>query len=169
MLADHKQAYNMLAMTNQPATPSLGSLLGETTRLMWRRFDQHARAHGSTRAQWFAMFKISLHEGLKQAELAEMLEIEPITLTRTIDRMADGGWVERRTDPSDRRARLLFLTDKARDAVAQMRVIANGIYDEALAGFSPVERETLLALLMRVRGNLSNTVPVSPAEEGKND
>lgn len=159
----------MFAMTNQPATPSLGSLLGETTRLMWRRFDQHARAHGSTRAQWFAMFKISLHEGLKQAELAEMLEIEPITLTRTIDRMADGGWVERRTDPSDRRARLLFLTDKARDAVAQMRVIANGIYDEALAGFSPVERETLLALLMRVRGNLSNTVPVSPAEEGKND
>ncbi|MQP68007.1 MarR family transcriptional regulator [Niveispirillum sp. SYP-B3756] len=154
-------------MTNEPIPLSLGSLLGETTRLMWRRFDQHARAAGSTRAQWFAMFKIAQGEGLKQAELAELLEIEPITLTRTIDRMVEGGWVERRADPGDRRARLLFLTNKARDAVAQMRLIANAIFDEALTGFSPAERETLLALLIRVRGNLSNTVPGSPVEEGK--
>lgn len=157
----------MEAMTNHPVPLSLGSLLGETTRLLWRRFDQHARAAGSTRAQWFAMFKISQREGQKQAELAELLEVEPITLTRTIDRMVEGGWVERRADPTDRRARLLFLTDKARDAVAEMRLIANAIYDEALAGFSVAEREMLLALLMRVRGNLSNAAPDSPAEEGK--
>ncbi|WP_029012867.1 MarR family winged helix-turn-helix transcriptional regulator [Niveispirillum irakense] len=148
---------------------SFGTLLVETSRLLGRRFDQQARLSGSTRAQWHAMFKLSRHEGLKQAELADMLEIEPITLTRMLDRMEEGGWVERRADPGDRRKRLLFLTDKAREAMVEMRALAQTIYDDALAGLTAVEAQELMRLLLRVRENLSAPAPAVPADEGKSD
>ena len=148
---------------------SFGALLAETSRLLGRRFDQQARLSGSTRAQWHAMFKIARHEGLKQAELADMLEIEPITLTRMLDRMEEGGWVVRRADPGDRRKRLLFLTDKAREALVEMRALAQTIYDDALVGLTAAEAQELMRLLLRVRENLSAPAPAASADEEKSD
>src|SRR5882672_3339347 len=93
---------------------SFGFLLHDIARLMRKRFDQRARGLGLTRAQWQVLAHLARHEGINQAGLAEILEIEPITLGRLVDRMADSGWLERRADPNDRRARLLYLTAKAR-------------------------------------------------------
>lgn len=142
-------------MSRNEPTLNFGAMLTDTSRLLGKRFDQRLRFTGSTRAQWHAIFKISKSEGMKQAELAEALDVEPITLTRLLDRMEEGGWVVRQPDPNDRRARLLYLTDKAREALGPMRLVADDIYDEALAGLDKAERDQLLHLLARVRINLS--------------
>lgn len=142
-------------MSDTDPTPSFGAMLADTSRLLRKRFDQRLRFTGSTRAQWHAIFKLSKQEGMKQAELADALDVEPITLTRLLDRMEEGGWVERQADPSDRRVRLLFLTDKARNALVPMRLVIDEIYEGAMAGLEPAEREQLMHLLTRVRTNLS--------------
>src|SRR5271154_5853479 len=133
---------------------SLGFLLHDVSRLLRKRFDQRAKSLGLTRAQYHLLAHLARNEGINQAGLAEILEIEPITLTRLIDRMESGAWLERRPDPADRRARTLFLTDKARAVFRRMRMIATGLHDEALRGFSAEEREWLLDALVRARGNL---------------
>lgn len=140
---------------NDAPPPSLGFLLHDVARLMRRRFDQRARSLGLTRSQWQVLAHLVRNEGINQGGLADLLEIEPITLCRLVDRMEDGGWVERRPDPGDRRARLLFMTDKARSMMDQMRDLAQGIYAEALDGLGTAERAALMAGLERVRTNLS--------------
>jgi len=134
---------------------SLGFLISDTARLMRRRFDQRARHLGLTRAQWQVLAHLQRNEGINQIGLADLLEVEAITLCRTIDRMEEGGWVERRPDPKDRRARLLFLTGRARPFIAEMRAIAEEIYAEALAGLSADTRKTLTEILTAMRTNLS--------------
>jgi DNA-binding MarR family transcriptional regulator len=99
---------------------SLGFLLTETARLIRRNFDRRVQPLGLTQTQWRAIAHLKHNEGIKQATLAEILEVQPITLARLIDRMERDGWVERRPDPNDRRAVQLFLTDKVEPVVAQM-------------------------------------------------
>ena len=134
---------------------SLGFLISDTARLMRRRFDQRARHLGLTRAQWQVLAHLQRNEGINQIGLADLLDIEPITLCRTIDRMEEGGWVERRADPKDRRARLLFLTERARPFIAEMRALAEEIYAEALEGLPADTRQTLSEILTAMRTNLS--------------
>jgi MarR family transcriptional regulator, transcriptional regulator for hemolysin len=139
----------------QNSEQSIGFLISDTARLMRRRFDQRARHLGLTRAQWQVLAHLQRNEGINQIGLADLLDIEAITLCRTIDRMEEGGWVERRADPNDRRARLLFLTERARPFIADMRAIAEEIYAEALAGLPADTRQTLTEILMAMRTNLS--------------
>ncbi|MFO1075354.1 MAG: MarR family transcriptional regulator [Geminicoccaceae bacterium] len=145
----------MPGMTMQPAAPSLGFLLNDSARLLRRRFDQKARHLGLTRAQWQVLAHLARHEGIRQVALADLLEIEPITLCRLVDRMEEGGWIERRADPDDRRARLLFMTAKAWPMIADMRALAEEIYAEALAGLSAEERAGLIRTLEHMRANLA--------------
>lgn len=147
-----------------PAAPSLGFLLNDAARLLRRRFDQKARHLGLTRAQWQLLAHLARNEGINQAGLAELLDLEPISLCRLADRMAEGGWIERRPDPADRRARRLFMTAKARPMVARMRALAEEVYAEALVGLDGPERAALLAALDRVRGNLAERRGEPPAE-----
>lgn len=142
---------------------SLGFLLHDVSRLLRKRFDQRAKSLGLTRAQYHLLAHLARNEGINQAGLAEILEIEPITLTRLVDRMEAGAWLERRADPADRRARTLFLTDKARAVFRRMRMIATGLHDEALRGFTAEERERLLDALVRARGNLYEPAPPGDA------
>lgn len=155
-------------MTDASASPppSLGFLLSDVARLLRRRFDQRARDTGLSRAQWQALFHIARDEGTNQASLAERLDVEPITLTRLLDRMEEGGWVERRPDPGDRRARLVFLTAKAHPALATMRALANDIYEEALAGLAPEARTALLGSLEHIRANLCDRAACDRPAEG---
>ena len=134
---------------------AFGFVLHETARLFSKRFDQKARAIGLTRAQCQVLFRLAVHEGLNQARIAEFLEIEPISLARLIDRMEEAGWVERRPDSNDRRARLLYLTAKAKPVFERMIAVGTETRAEAQAGMSAAEREKLIDLLLRVRGNLS--------------
>ena len=134
---------------------SLGFLLADVSRLMRRSFDERARTIGITRPQWRVLTTLTRHEGINQGGLAEILEVEPITLCRMVDRLADAGMVERRADPNDRRAWRLFLTDKARPPLAELRTMAADLFEEAMAGLSVVEQEQLHGALERILGNLS--------------
>ncbi len=134
---------------------SFGFLLNDTARLLRRRFDQKSRHLGLTRARWQVLAHLCLNEGITQVAMAELIDIEPITLCRLADRMEEGGWLERRPDPDDRRARRLFATAKGRAIVAQMRSFAEGIYEEALRGLPAERRRNLVEDLELVRGNLS--------------
>jgi DNA-binding MarR family transcriptional regulator len=142
---------------------SFGFLVNDVARLFGRRFSQNGHRLGLTRAQCRTLARIARHEGINQAGLADLLEVRPMTLVRQIDRMEETGWIERRPDPSDRRARLLYLTGKARPILGRIRDVANETRDEALALLSPAERTQLLALLTRVHATLSERVPAEAA------
>ena len=145
-------------------TDSLGFLLSDVSRLIRRRFDERARLIGATRAQWRTLVILSRNEGINQGGLAELLEVEPITLCRMIDRLEEAGLVERRRDPADRRAWLIYLTAKAGPVLANVRVIADGLFEDALAGLSDADRATLTALLERMRENLCAEPPIQADE-----
>src|SRR3546814_13038985 len=95
------------------------------TRLLRRSFEERTRVSGITGAQWRLLFTESRNEGQNQGATAELLEVEPITLCRMIDRMEDAGMVERRPDPNDRRAWRLYLTDKYRSLIGQLRELGD--------------------------------------------
>jgi DNA-binding MarR family transcriptional regulator len=133
---------------------SIGFLLSDVSRLMRRRFDERARALGATRTQWKALAHVGRNEGLHQSALAELLEVEPITLTRMVDRLEEAGLVERRRDPADRRAWQLFLTEKSHPVLERMHDIAGDLTASALAGVSSDELAQLTTTLEQIRANL---------------
>jgi len=133
---------------------SLGFLISDVSRLMRRRFDERAREVGATRAQWRTLTTLSRNEGLNQGALADLLEVEPITLCRMIDRLEESGLVERRRDPSDRRAWQLFLTDKSKPILDDLRSMAEDLFDQVLQGIDEPDRAALGKTLQRMRANL---------------
>jgi len=133
---------------------SLGFLISDVSRLMRRRFDERARALGATRAQWRTLTTLSRNEGLNQGALADLLEVEPITLCRMIDRLEDSGLVERRRDPADRRAWQLFLTEKSKPVLAELKSTADELIENVLVGMSPTVRDALAGSLNQMRTNL---------------
>jgi len=142
---------------------SFGFLVNDVARLFGRRFSQNGRRLSLTRAQCRTLSYLNRNEGINQAGLADLLEIRPMTLGRQIDRMEEAGWLERRPDPADRRARRLYLTGKARPILGRIISVANVTRDEALALLSPAEAEQLIDLLGRVHATLSERVPAAPA------
>jgi DNA-binding MarR family transcriptional regulator len=129
--------------------------LGETSRMMRRQFNRHAVAVGATSAQWRAMFWLSREPGMKQVELAERLDVEPITAGRIIDRLEEAGLVERRRDPVDRRVWRLYLTDSADPLIERLKVLAEDLLAGALAGIDAEEITALRRTLARIRENVS--------------
>jgi len=138
-------------------TDSLGFLIGDVSRLLRRRFDERARAIGVTRAQWRTLAMLNRNEGLNQGRLAELLEVEPITLCRMVDRLEEAGHVERRRDPSDRRAWKIFLTAQSRPLIAQLRVIADELLKHALIGVAPDEQAQMARALDIIQTNLAGS------------
>ncbi len=134
---------------------SLFSLVGDVSRLARRAFDARAREIGATRPQWQALVVLKRHEGVNQGGLAELLDVEPITVCRMVDRLQKADLVERRPDPADRRSWRLFLTAKAGDLLAQMRPLAEVLEAQALEGVDPEQRQALAATLDRIRSNLA--------------
>jgi len=134
---------------------SIGFLIYEVSRLMRRDFDQRVQALGLTQAQWRAIAHIAHQEGCKQATLAELLEIKPITVTRLIDRLVDAGWVTRVPDPDDRRAIQLHLTQKVRPLLDTMQEKALQTRQKALQDIGTEEFDVLFATLKTMKNNLS--------------
>ena len=145
---------------------SIGFLISDVSRLMRRRFDERARALGATRTQWKALAYISRHEGLHQGGLADLLEVEPITLCRLVDRLEEAGLVERRRDPADRRAWQLHLTAKSRPVLDRMHIIADELTAQALEGVSADQVTQLTATLDHIRANLHAPLPLKDAAHG---
>jgi len=156
VLAYNKLAYYNQSMIDDTLEINLGFTLADISRLMRKRFDESARDLELTRAQWRVLNYLVRYEGITQSSLADMLEIESITLGRHIDRLEEAGWVERRHDPSDRRVWLLFLQDKARPILDRLGDIANETLEEALSGLSKKQRLALMDKLLLIKGNLVN-------------
>jgi DNA-binding MarR family transcriptional regulator len=138
---------------------NLGSMVSDVTRLIRRSFDERARDVGVTRPQWRVLSVLLRHEGINQGGLADLLEVEPITLCRMVDRLQEGDLVERRSDPADRRAWRLYLTTKARGLLEQLRPLADNLFDDAMEGLTSDEQAQMMASLDRVRQNLSRRAP----------
>jgi DNA-binding MarR family transcriptional regulator len=134
---------------------SVGFLINDTARLYRRTLDSTLRDLGMTSLQWRTVARLRREPGMRQSELADLLEVEPITLSRMIDRLADSGMVCRKPDPNDRRAWNLYLTDKTDGLIRQLETEAKQVEDLALAGLSADERQVLGGLVERVRANLS--------------
>lgn len=142
-------------MTIPNTLTGFGYLLNDTARLLRRRFEQCSREHKLTSSQWRAIAELARREGLTQVALAGKLEIEPMSVCRLLDRLEAGGFVRRLPDPSDKRAKLLYLTNRSRDLLDEMRGVALAVYEEAFAGFGEAERTQIVEALKRVNGNLS--------------
>ncbi len=132
----------------------LGFLINDLARLLRRNFDRRVQSLGLTQAQWRAIAHLSRNEGMTQIALAEILEVQAITLTRLIDRMESAGWVERRSHPSDRRAVQLYLTGKCQPILAEMQSRASETLAEALAGIPAGAEQQVVEALLRMKTNL---------------
>lgn len=140
-----------------PPHESLGFLLHDAARAIRRRFEARAADLGLSSAQWRCLVHLMREGPSPQARLAELLEIEPISVSRLLDRMQEGGWISREPHPADRRLRIVTATDRTAAAFAEARRIADGLYAEALEGLPPGTRETLMATLRQIISNLSPT------------
>ena len=158
LAAYNKPAYYKLVMQDDDTylTRSLGFLLADVSRLVRQRFDERARALDLTRAQWRVLAQLRRREGINQRELANILEIENITLTRHIDRLEAKGLIERRLDPHDRRARCLYLKRKTDATLDKMRALSERTRQEALRGISERDAERLIDLLLKIKDNMNS-------------
>lgn len=130
---------------------TLPSEIGETGHALRKAFGRRVSGLGVTGAQWKVMFRLTRKPGLRQTDLAELLDLEPITLSRIIDRLEEAGLVERVADPADRRAWRLHVTAKAQPLVEKLRAIADEMTAEVFAGIDRKDIETTRQVLARVR------------------
>ena len=133
---------------------SIGFLISDVSRLMRRVYDRRVEPLGLTRAQWRVLVHLYRREGVSQTELAAILEIEKPTLGRLLDRLEDKGWIERRVDPRDQRARRIVITDSVRPLIDEMEALAEAVHDDALDGIAPDEARQLSEMLLVVKANL---------------
>jgi MarR family transcriptional regulator for hemolysin len=147
-----------------PLPQTITRLVHEVARLMRKHFEQGARGVGLTRSQFLAIACVSKQEGIHQAALAEMMDIEPITLVRILDKLAQRGLIERRQHPTDRRTWSLYLSDEARPLLAVMQPLAETIRADALLGVAEPDRERFAKVLTQMKANLT-TCRASIAEK----
>lgn len=145
-------------MPRMPLEREVAFNINDVARLLKTYADQRARDFGMTRAQWAVLARVERSEGLKQCELADTLDLQPITLTRLIDRLCDGGLIERRSDPDDRRAKRLYLTPAARPVLDGLTRLGQDIMATVLAGIEPAAVEQLLAHLLTLKTNLRGAI-----------
>jgi MarR family transcriptional regulator, transcriptional regulator for hemolysin len=143
-----------------PATLSreFAFALNDVARLLRTYADQKAAQFGITRAQWAVLVRLDHFEGLKQSELAEMLDLQPITLTRLLDKLCECGLIERRADPDDRRAKRLFLTAAARPLIEKLNNLGEELMATALAGVEGSAVERMVGQLATIKGNLRQAI-----------
>ncbi|HZP70307.1 MAG TPA: MarR family transcriptional regulator [Pseudolabrys sp.] len=130
----------------------------DVARLLRTYADQRARQFGISRAQWAVLVRIDRNEGLKQSELADMLDLQPITLTRLLDRLANNGLIERRADPNDRRANRLYLKPAAKPLLGRLADLGTDMMEIVLDGVSSTSIERMLKELSAVKDNLRSAI-----------
>jgi MarR family transcriptional regulator for hemolysin len=145
-------------MPNILVTREIGVNIMDVARMLRTYADQRARQFGISRAQWIVLMRLDRSEGLKQSELAEVLDLQPISLTRLLDRLADNGLIERRPDPNDRRANRLYLTPAARPLLEQLVELGRDLMEDVLAGLDAKAHERLLSDLQLMKDNLRTAI-----------
>jgi DNA-binding MarR family transcriptional regulator len=128
--------------------------LVESSRLLRNFIDHRAKGRGTTRAQWIVLFRLREQEGLSQVDLADVLELQPISLVRLLDRLVEHGLLERRPDPRDRRANRLFLTKSGRQLVGDLDSLRDAIAIDVLRDLPADSIQTSLATLKDVKDRI---------------
>ena len=141
-------------MPKMPLQREIGFNIMDVARMLKTYADQLARQFGISRAQWSVLVRLDRSEGLKQSELAEMLDLQPISLTRLLDRLAENGLIERRDDPNDRRANRLYLTPAARPLLERLEGLGKAMMATVLEGLDTKANERLLGELVLIKDNL---------------
>ena len=139
--------------------------LAELNRLLRAYADKEAARFGITRAQWAVLAKIERSEGMKQTELAEQMEMQPITLTRLIDKLCEQGWIERRNDATDRRVNRLYLRKAGHQLLGKISGLRSELTTTALEGINPAEAHRLLAQLEQIKENVRNAIQNTTGEQ----
>jgi MarR family transcriptional regulator for hemolysin len=132
--------------------------LGEVQRLVRAYADREAARYGITRAQWAVLAKVERTEGMKQNELAELMEMQPITLTRLIDKLCDNDWIERRGDENDRRVNRLYLRKAGRQLLSKLSGLRSDLTATALDGINPADALRLLTQLETIKENVRTAI-----------
>lgn len=156
-------------MASGPVDQNFLFTLGELFRLTRLYADKQAARYGITRAQWAVLARVERTEGLKQTELAEQMEMQPITLTRLIDKLCDNGWIERRGDETDRRVNRLHLRKAARPLLAKLSGLRSEITTTALEGINPADAHRLLTQMEAIKENLRNAIQNPAGETAKKE
>ena len=138
--------------------------LGEVQRLVRAYADKEAARYSITRAQWAVLAKVERNEGMKQTELAEQMEMQPITLTRLIDKLCDNGWIERRGDESDRRVNRLYLRKTGRQLLGKLSGLRSELTATALDGISSTDSHRMLTQLELIKENVRSAIQNHEAE-----
>lgn len=138
---------------------NLGFLMRDVSRLYAKNFERRARDLQLTLAQCKVLAQLSCNQGISQARLAEITDTDPMALVRTLDRMEQDKWIERRPDPADRRAHCLYVRAPAEPVVNRIWEVSDQSRSEALSALSAAERDELVKLLERVHGTLSALDP----------
>ena len=141
-------------MPQFPQSREIAVSVMDVARMLKTYADQRARQFGISRAQWTVLVRLDRCEGLKQSELADMLDLQPISLTRLLDRLAGNGLIERRPDPNDRRANRLYLTPAARPLIEELSHLGEDMMTTVLEGIDDASREQLLRELGVMKDNL---------------
>lgn len=136
-------------------TQTTGYLIHEVSRLINRAYDKRMSELGLTRAQWWVLAKLHVHNGVTQSELAIELGFTKAAVGLLLDRLESKGWLKRKVQPSDRRARCVYRTAKAASLIERMQNIAIDMNRDIEAGLSKSERSALHAALAKVRANLA--------------
>lgn len=132
--------------------------LGEVQRLVRAYADREAARYGITRAQWAVLAKVERTEGMKQTELAEQMEMQPITLTRLVDKLCDSDWIERRGDENDRRVNRLYLRKAGRQLLGKLAGLRSELTATAIEGINPADAQRLLGQLETIKENVRNAI-----------
>ena len=151
-------------MSNSQPEESIGFLISDVSRLLRRNFDKRAQKIGLSRAQWQVLAWLKRNEGISQTQLADLLEMSPMTLVRLIDRLEMNGLVERRAHPTDRRVYQLFLAGHAHPSLDRLWSMGAETREEALEGITPEVEAAMLKALAKIRKNLIAADASVPAE-----
>jgi len=141
-------------MLREDLSRNFGFILHDVARLLRLSYDRRMKALGLTRSQWWVLTHLYRNDGVTQAELADLLEIDRPALGRLLDRLEVSGWVIRKDDTKDRRAKRVFLTDEVEPAMKAMRHAAADMRKEALVGISESDQDRFIDILLRLKTNL---------------
>jgi DNA-binding MarR family transcriptional regulator len=134
---------------------AFGYMIHDLARLLRRRFDASAQHYGLTLPQWRVIGQLSKHDGISQVALAGLTDTDPMTVSGLVERLEAKGLVVRVTDPTDSRAKIVKITDKALAMVSEMKRLADEVYAQVFDGVSDADRETAIKVLQQMSANLS--------------
>jgi DNA-binding MarR family transcriptional regulator len=154
----------LLIISPVPDQPDLLFLLHDIARLLRVTGDRRARAHGMTRAQWVILWQLERQPGLSQKELAEIMEVEPITVARLVDRLAARGMLERRDDPADRRIWRLHLLPPSEPVLEHMHGERDEVARLLGVGLAPEALEAVRQSLIAMKANVLAEMRARPAD-----